>query len=134
MNLTIKNLAKHRPEGEEGPEYEITFHLAKEAVVTIDILNDEKTHLYLNSHTDGYHWLHYWLAQEPHASILLDLKPAIEKERVRQLFAAYDIHYAPEDKGTCFLQLSKPLDRNTLKLIATIIYPRFALREKFIQD
>lgn len=134
MNLTIKNLAKHRPEGEEGPEYEFTFHLAKEAMVTIDILNEEKTYLYLNSLTDGYHWLHYWLAQEPCASVLLDLKPEQERERVKQLFAAYGIHYAHEDKETCFLQLSKPLDKNTLKLLATILYTRFALREKFIQD
>lgn len=124
------------PNLEEGDnkKFIIEFNFeSQEAEVWVTVLDDHT--LYLNSVTDGYHWLHFFLSQQPHAK---ELKENMERDEERRiingLFNPHGIKYEIEDKETAFLHLNEKFVRKKIEIIASLIEPRFANREKFFTD
>ena len=111
-------------------KYSIDFKFDTQvANVDVDLLNPRR--LYVNSKTDGYHWLQSWMAQEPGAVKILELDSEEEKIRVKQSLSAHGFNYIPEDKETCYLDTEKDVTRETVDRLARYLEPRFALRERF---
>lgn len=112
--------------------YSIDFKFEKQtATVDIEISDDKPNEARLNSVTDGYHWLHYFLSQEPNTLELIDFGNAEELERCQKLFSTINIHFEQEDKETAFIYANSKIDEKIVRAIAEIIEPRFANRERF---
>lgn len=110
--------------------YEITFNYSKKnAIVDVELFKEDT--LWICSRTDGYHWLHYWLSHEPDAKEMHNLPHEIERNKVFQLFLKHKIAYEPEDKETAFLKFPENFSYHDLHVVAQIIEPRFAVRERF---
>lgn len=115
-------------------EYTIDFQFKKQSAnVSIEIWDDEPNEVRLKSNTDGYHWLQYFLCQEPNTEKLLELSYDDEIARCKKAFAAIDIFYEQEGKDTAWLTINSIVDENLINQIASVIEPRFANRERFFE-
>lgn len=111
-------------------EYSIDFIFQKQtANVTIQLHDDLGPRLCSN--TDGYHWLQFFLSQKPGSSSMEELPFHFQVWRCQEAFAPFGIGYEQEDKETAWLNYNKPLDEEFVKLVAEVIEPRFANRERF---
>lgn len=114
-------------------EYNVLFktelvYPKKNAIIDVEIYPDGDIRVV--SKTDGYHWLHYFLAQEPNCKEIIDYPHQEERNRVKQLFKSIGLDYRPEDKESCYL-LGKEFTSELLIDILDIIEPRFANRHRF---
>lgn len=116
-------------------EYSIDFTFQKQkANVTIELWSDEPSNkCRLKSNTDGYHWLQFFLCQEPNTPKMLELDFKSEVSRCQAAFAPFGISYEQEDKETAWLTYTKPIDEAFVKIVADVIEPRFANRERFFE-
>jgi hypothetical protein len=114
-------------------EYSIDFTFQKQkANVTVEIYTEHPNRVRISSNTDGYHWLQFLLCQEPNTPKMLDLDFKGEVSRCQAAFAPLGIEYAQEDKETAWLTYPLTYDeKEVVKIIADIIEPRFANRERF---
>jgi hypothetical protein len=130
-------------------EYHIDFTFQKQNCnVTIECYNDNDTQTYwatrsthimpnrvrLKSNTDGYHWLQFFLCQEPNCSELRELNFDEEVARCQEAFGEKNIGYEQEGKETAWLTYDGIIDETFIKLVAEIIDPRFANRERFFPE
>lgn len=124
------------PDLEEGDDkkFQIDFKFeSQEAELEVTVLDD--TTLYLRSKTDGYHWLHFFMSQQPHANKLDEnLTREDEMRIINGVFKPHGMRYVIEDKETAFLHLNEKFVRKQIEIIARLIEARFANREKFYQD
>ena len=117
----------------EENRYIIDFKFTKQSA-EVDVERLDQRSLYVNSHTDGYHWLQFWMAQEPDAIKVLELSDDQETTRVTQSLSALGFDYKREDKETCFLYVEEDVIKETIDRFAKYLNPRFALREQFFSD
>lgn len=116
-------------------EYDIDFTFEKQICnVTIEVNSDNQNKARLSSNTDGYHWLQFFLCQEPNCVKMLELSFADEVARCEQTFNEKNIIYEQEGKNTAWLHYLGFIDETFVKLVAEIIEPRFANRERFFND
>lgn len=116
-------------------EYSIDFTFQKQkANVTVEIYSEHPNRVHLSSNTDGYHWLQFFLCQEPNTPKLLELDFKSEVARCQAAFAPFNIQYEQEDKETAWLTYSLTYDEaEIVKIIADVIELRFANRERFFE-
>lgn len=115
-------------------EYIIYFKFEKQiADVSIQICNDDLKNVRLYSNTDGYHWLQFFLSQEPNAKEMVE-HGYNDRDICKKLFSTIGISYEQEDKESAWLNLNNDIDENIVKQIAEIIEPRFANRERFFPN
>lgn len=125
MKIEIQN----RPE-----KHKLRFQFEKQ-YCELELLREAPNILVLYSKTDGYHWLQYWLSQDVNTDKLIDLQYDDQLKKVQHLFwLNFNIKYEQEDKETALLYLDRPFDDSDINKIADFIYPRFANRERFIDD
>lgn len=118
-----------------GSEYSIDFSFKQQkANVTIEVWDEEPGKVHLTSNTDGYHWLQFFLCQEPNAKELLSLPFKDEISLCKKLFSQQGMLYEQEDKETAWITINRPLNEDVVRSIADIIEPRFANRERFFPD
>jgi hypothetical protein len=116
-------------------EYSIDFSFKKQkANVTIEIYPDEPIgKCRLSSNTDGYHWLQFFLSQEPETEKLLEESFDIQVKKCVNIFGRNLIKYEQEDKDSAWLTYDKEINEDFVKTVAIIIEPRFANRERFFE-
>lgn len=113
-------------------KYSIEFFFEKQgAVVSLEIYEEHPKRIRLKSETDGYHWLQFFLCQEPGTLKLEELEFSEEILRCKNIFKEIGIEYQQEGKYTAFLTLERELDLELVNLITEIIEHRFANRERF---
>src|SRR3989338_65205 len=111
-------------------DFSLEFRLQdKPALVKVEVLDPRKMHV--ECHTDGYHWLHFWMAQEPCALNILELPAEEEEARVRQSLYAHGFGYEIVDKEVAILTTEEDIKRETIDRLARYLEPRFALRKIF---
>jgi hypothetical protein len=89
----------------------------------------------ISSETDGYHWLQFWLSQPVETNSLVELDFNDQIAVCKSLFAQFGINYKQEDKESALLRYANDLtDAEVSDIVARIIYPRFANRERFFND
>jgi hypothetical protein len=114
----------------EENRYSIDFKFTNQSA-KVDVEKQDTRRLYVNSLTDGYHWLQFWMAQEPGAAKIQELPHEQERTRVSQSLSAQGFVYTPESKETCFLDTEENVTREIIDRLAKYLDPRFALRERF---
>lgn len=77
-----------------------------------------------------YSDLSYWLCQEPKAVNLLNLHPEKQLERINQLFTSFNIILGKVTYSKIELCFKNEINKSDINLLLSIIFPRFALREK----
>lgn len=112
-------------------EFDISFKFKRQsAEVNLEVMSPRK--LRVLSKTDGYHWLQLWMAQDPNATELLDLRPwETERDKVARSLDSIGFGYEPEDKESCYLHTREDITLATVDRFAKYLDPRFALREEF---
>ena|SRR3989344_8169327 len=115
-------------------EYVIDFQFSKQRAKVNVEKREEDGRLVIYNPTDGYHWLQFWMAQEPNASKLLELPYEAEETKVRQSLAMRDFAYTSDDKRSFCLQSVNRTAWQSIEALAQYLEPRFALREKFFPD
>lgn len=115
-------------------EYSIDFQFQRQkANVTLEIWDEYPDKVRLNSNTDGYHWLQYFLSQKPRAEELVDMSYNDSVAKIQRLFTSINVGYEQEGKDTAWLTLDREMDEDLAKDIAQLIEPRFANRERFFE-
>ena len=114
-------------------EYVIDFRFSKQNA-RVHVERREDGRLVFYNPTDGYHWLQFWMAQEPNASKLLELPYEAEETKVRQSLAMRDFAYTSDDKRSFCVQSVNRTAWQSIEALAQYLEPRFALREKFFPD
>jgi hypothetical protein len=111
-------------------EYHIDFTFEKQKCnVTIEVYDDGD--IRLSSNTDGYHWLQFLLCQEPNCLKFVELGFNEEIIRCQRVFGEKNIGYEQEGKETAWLTYDGVIDESFIEIVADIIEPRFANRERF---
>jgi hypothetical protein len=124
-------------EFEHSEQYIIEFKFIKQEckiVLECNWQEQENNYCRLESVTDGYHWLQYFLCQQPNTDKLLDLDFKTEVERCQTAFSPFPIKYTQEDKNSAILIYDRPIDLEFAEIVANVIGPRFANRERFFND
>lgn len=88
----------------------------------------------LVSNTDGYHWLHYFLSNEPGTANMVAFSHHLEADIIGKAFSQLNVRYEIEDKESAFLIPVDLKDEDLVKAVAEFIYPRFENRERFFND
>ncbi len=114
----------------QAGEYLLTFTFERQSC-DVHVSVKSVGLLHIESLTDGYHWLQYFLSQDPEGLSLSERTFSEEIEAVTELFKTIGIKYEQEDKETAFLHLTKAFNLSQLDQIAKLMEPRFALRERF---
>ena len=138
MSYTIsKKTVLDKDMEEDGYEaiYHIDFTFQKQkSNVTVEIYKGNPNFVRLESNTDGYHWLQFFLSQDINTKKLLELDFKSQIERCQALFAPFSIKYEQECKESAWLTYSLTYDEaEIIKIIAEVIEPRFANRERFFE-
>ena len=118
-------------------EYQINFTFKKQkCTVTITAyINDNPYIVNLDSDTDGYHWLHFFLSQDPDCTKLNeDLSYRETTEIINEVFMQEGMSYKQVDKECAEITLRNPFKESDVDIIAKIIEPRFAVRERFFKN
>ncbi len=117
--------------------FEINFKFNKQtAKVTLGINDNLPNKCRLYSGTDGYHWLQYFLSQDIETEKLLDRSYNDEILICKNLFTPYYINYEQEGKDTAILtwKIHNEINEEFVHIVASIIEPRFANRERFFEN
>lgn len=109
-------------------EIKFTFPERKEESAYLRVSAENLRTLHVDSLTDGYHRLQFWLAQQPRATRLVDLSEKLEEMRVSIQLFAYGFSYVPETRETAFLLTHEDVTGETIHRFAEYLHPRFALR------
>jgi len=116
-------------------EFSITFQFEKQqAEVVIGFSSDKPNKADLISKTDGYHWLHFWLSQEPNTTTLYDTDNYNYQRKLSDLFVRI-CKYTIEDKESAIIEIAydNAVTLEVVEEIAKIIDVRFAIRERFFE-
>ena len=85
----------------------------------------------LESNTDGYHWLQFFLSQKDNAIQMEELDYTDQIHNCIKLFQSINVGYFQEDKESAWLMINKPVDMELVTDIAELIERKFANRERF---
>lgn len=124
MSFNIINAAKK--------EYLLAFTFKRQSCdVHLSVKNISLLHI--ESLTDGYHWLSFFLSQDPGVNELCFLERREQIKKINESLQPLGIRYEPEDKETGFLHLTKAFNDLQLNTICSFLDERFAIREKFYE-
>ncbi len=115
--------------------YEVRFKFElQECIVdlSLDLNNPKRIHLY--SKTDGYHWVEYFLCQEPNCDELKEHNYDQQRLIIRNLFLKHSMDFIPEGKDTCYVLFEENVTDENINTVALIIEERFANRERFFPN
>ena len=119
-----------------GHETEYLIHftfLKQKAKLTVQLDADDPNKCRIVSDTDGYHWLQFFLSQIPKTDKMIEWNYSDQVARCKAAFIPFGIDYEQEDKESAFLTYTKPINEEFVKIVADIIEPRFANRERFFE-
>lgn len=121
--------------------YESVYHIhytfvLQTAKVDIEIWPHHPNAVRVESQTDGYHWLQFFLCQEPNAAHIIENLSYDEQIKLCELvFAPHGMIYTQEDKESAFIEYPKELSESeAVEIIAKEIGLRFANRERFYKE
>lgn len=119
---------------EQGnPTYRVDFTFNRAAcVVTIEQI--EPHVIYLDSETDGYHWLQYWMSQDCYTDVLKDWPFTTQIMIINAEFKYLGMYWKQEDKETAYITADRPFDIYDLNQVAIILDRQFAIRERFFPE
>lgn len=133
INISEKEKADKDYYGYESV-YHVEYEFSKQrALVDLEIFYPEKNTIRINSITDGYHWLQFFLCQKIDTEKLEEGLTTNEVvKRCREIFKPFGFTYTQEDKETAWITYPKTYkEEEVVKILADEIGKRFANRERF---